>query len=237
MEVPKVDTSFFGNRSKEAYAIQAHLRLLGFDPGPIDGIWGVNSQTAYDRWIKRSAAAAALNPVNSMSTKLQLLTTAEAIEIFGQPGVAVENSLVKIRLPYEMHLEWAPQIKITQIRVHRKLASLFTSVFMGINAAYSQEELTALGLREFSGVYSHRRVTGGAAWSKHAFGIAIDLYAENNGFNVPWHKADFSRAVYDPVHLAFERAGFINIGKIIGKDAMHFEITASKARTLRGDFV
>jgi len=236
--LPVVAHTFFGDRSERAYAIQAHLATLGFDPGTIDGMWGARSQAAFDAYSRsvKQARSASSAPV---SHDPKLLSTMQAVNLFGLPGGGVQKRLVYVDLPYAMHLEWQPATVVRRIQVHELVANRMLRALEGIRDAYSATQIVTLGLDQFSGVYNHRKVTGGTTWSKHAFGIAIDLLASRNGYSTPWAKAAFARPEYDALHAAFEAQGFVNIGKVIGKDAMHFEITSDGAyaasRTLSGD--
>jgi len=224
-ELPAVPQSFFGNRSEQAYAVQAHLATLGMNPGAVDGFWGPRSQAAYDSYMRSKQAI-------GQTSQRVLLSSMEAIAIFGTPGIEVESQLTSIKPAYHMVLDWAPDIAVRSIRVHRKLAELLSTALHRIRAAYTDGQLDGLGLRRFAGVYNHRKVTSGTVWSKHAFGIAIDLFPAGNSYSTEWESAHFSRSEYDALHLAFEDQGFINLGKVIHKDAMHFEITRRTAMAL-----
>jgi len=61
-------------------------------------------------------------------------------------------------------------------------------------------------------------------WSRHAWGIAIDLDPARNGLKANWANSQFSKPEYEPMLEIFEKYGFENYGKIKNYDAMHFEL-------------
>lgn len=232
MVIPALPTKFFGNRDGDVYAIQARLSDLGFSPGRIDGLWGARTQAAFDAFkMQNNSRAAKVSKLEKSSRTL--LTAREAISIFGEPGASMDAGLVAFTPPYEMRLEWDPSVKLRVIRAHPLIAKQLELALLGIKLSYSAEDLTRLGLRNFSGTYSHRKVTGGIIWSKHAFGIAIDLFAAENAYSTPYKESAFARKEYTAVHEAFALQGFINLGKVIGRDTMHFEITRNAAREIQ----
>jgi hypothetical protein len=69
-------------------------------------------------------------------------------------------------------------------------------------------------LHRFSGCYSPRKIFGTDRWSKHAYGMAVDLnYFPETG----------ETKVEMPVVKCFEKEGFIWGGRWKNKDNMHFE--------------
>jgi hypothetical protein len=82
-----------------------------------------------------------------------------------------------------------------------------------------QAKLDSLCISHCAGTYNPRRVRGSATrWSNHAFGAAIDLDAEHNGFNTG------HGTMPQPVIDAFKRQGARWGGDYHGRtDPMHFE--------------
>ena len=64
---------------------------------------------------------------------------------------------------------------------------------------------------------------GGSAWSKHSWGIAIDLDPARNTLKTTYSKSQFAKPEYKQLHEIFEKHGFLNYGKVKNYDAMHFE--------------
>ena len=101
----------------------------------------------------------------------------------------------------------------------------FLSVFNDLLTHYGLSELQKLGIDIFGGCVNVRHMRGSKTkWSRHAFGIAIDLDPARNGLKTNWANSQFSKPEYEPMHHIFEKYGFENYGKVLNKDAMHFEL-------------
>lgn len=151
-----------------------------------------------------------------------MLTDKELIAIYGQPGD--EKNFTLITLPYPMRIAWDIKGTVKQMRCHHLLASRFYNVFKDLLAYYGLPELQRLGIDLFGGCVNIRTQRGSKTkWSRHAWGVAIDLDPARNGLKTPWTKAQFSKPEYQPMIDIFYKHGFINLGKEKNYDAMHFE--------------
>lgn len=152
-----------------------------------------------------------------------MITTKQAIEVYGMPN-QTGTYLTSIKLPYPMKLAWDLKVTIKTIRVHKDLAEKFTKVFEDILAAYGLEEIQKLGIDLFGGTFAYRQMRGGAEWSRHAFGIAIDLDPARNGLKQSKKSAQFAKPEYKKLIDIFYANGFVNLGVEKDYDYMHFEI-------------
>jgi hypothetical protein len=152
-----------------------------------------------------------------------MITTAQAIAKYGQPNEA-GTYLKTINLPYPMRIAWDLDTKVTRMRCHKMVADAFLNVFKELLAVYGYERIVELGIDLYGGCFNYRKMRGGSSWSKHAFGIAIDLDPARNALKTTYLKANFSKPEYAQLHAIFEKHGFINLGKTKGYDAMHWEI-------------
>lgn len=209
-------------------AVQWQLKNIGCYLGEIDGKWGSLSEAALLEWETFEATGKMINHVvsNSLkpSTNFTLYSTVDAISKFGSPGKEIESRLVSVPVPYPLRLEWDTSTVVTKIRLHKLVADHAAAAFEAIAKSYSAADIERLRINWFSGSYAYRRVRGGTTWSKHAFGIAMDFYATANGLMTPWRDGAFSAPVYEPMVAAFEGQGFASLGKIMGRDGMHFEM-------------
>lgn len=153
---------------------------------------------------------------------MALLTDAQVIKAFGQPGNP--DNFTTIQLPYPMRIAWDLKTKVMKMQCHELAEHRFISVFNELLTHYGYDELVKLGIDIFGGCVNVRPMRGSTRWSRHAFGIAIDLDPERNGLKTPWHKAQFSKPEYQAMHEIFERNGFENYGKVLLRDVMHFEL-------------
>jgi hypothetical protein len=61
-------------------------------------------------------------------------------------------------------------------------------------------------------------------WSRHAWGIAIDLDPARNGLKTKKPTAQFSKPEYKAMIDIFYRHGFIGLGPEQDRDWMHFQL-------------
>jgi len=151
------------------------------------------------------------------------MTTKDIIKKYGKPTQKGEY-LTTIKLPYPMKLAWDKKVVVKTMRCHKLVANNFISVFNDILEAYGIKKIQELGIDLFGGCFNFRQMRGGSDYSRHSWGIAIDLHPEANGLKTPFNKALFSKPEYKKLHEAFEKHGFINLGKAYNYDTMHWEI-------------
>lgn len=145
----------------------------------------------------------------------------ELIAFYGNPAdrgpKGVGAQLVKVTPPFQMFYEGRP---LNSLSFHRKAADALMAALTEIWDRYGhdQAEIDRLGISKCAGTYNPRKVRGSSTkWSNHAFGAAIDINAEENGFNA-------KSTIPLPVIAAFKRQGARWGGDYRGrKDPMHFE--------------
>lgn len=140
------------------------------------------------------------------------------LKFYGTPGPEVEAQLVKVAPPFKMYYEGKP---VAYVKFHKKAAGALAAALQEIwdHYGHDQKKIDALGISKYAGAYNPRFIRGSTSkWSNHAYGAAIDLNAEDNGFgkghgNIP-----------QPVIDAFKRQGARWGGDYKGRtDPMHFE--------------
>ena len=152
-----------------------------------------------------------------------MITTKQAIAKYGKPNQQ-GSYLTTINLPYPMRLAWDKKTTVNKMRCHKLVAENFAGVFCDLLNYYGLEKIQELGIDLFGGCFNFRSMRGGSDYSRHSWGIAIDLDPERNQLKTPFAKANFSKPEYDKLHEIFEKHGFVNLGKEKGYDAMHWEI-------------
>ena len=152
-----------------------------------------------------------------------MLKTNDIINKYGKPN---QNGtyLVTIKLPYPMRLAWDKKTKVTKMRCHKLVAERFLNVFNDLLKHYGYENLVELGIELFGGCFNFRAMHGGSDYSRHSWGIAIDLDPERNKLKETSRTARFARPEYDKLHEIFEKYGFENMGKVKGYDWMHWQV-------------
>ena len=152
-----------------------------------------------------------------------MLKTNEIIDKYGKPN---QNGtyLVSIKLPYPMRLAWDKNVKVNTMRCHKLVAQNFTNVFNELLTHYGLAKIQELGIDLFGGCFNFRAMHGGSDYSRHSWGIAIDLDPERNQLKETSKTARFARPEYKPMIDIFYKHGFVNLGVEKNYDWMHFEI-------------
>ena len=152
-----------------------------------------------------------------------MITTKQAINVYGKPNQQ-GSYLTTIKLPYPMRLAWDTKTTVTTMRCHKLVADEFTRVFNEILAVYGLKKIQELGIDLFGGCFNFRAMRGGSDYSRHSWGIAIDLDPERNQLKETSKTARFARPEYQPMIDIFYKHGFESLGIEENRDWMHFQI-------------
>jgi hypothetical protein len=152
------------------------------------------------------------------------MTTSQIITKYGKPNETGRGYLTQIQVPYPMRLAWDTKVKVNKISCHKLIAPNLTNVFNEILAHYGKDAISDFGIDLYGGCFNYRKMRNGVSWSKHAWGIAIDLDPDHNRLEQNAISARFSREEYRPMIDIFYRNGFLNLGIERDYDYMHFEI-------------
>lgn len=214
---------------KVQVAAQAALLKLGYEPGTLDGLWGGLSAEALALWEHKATYGTdeTLNrePVGYETISgLDVPMQADVAEFYGKPGTTdMERSIVTITLPFPFRIDWDLEAHTDKIRVHRKCSASLKAALIEVRDHYGVDEWHRLGLDRYAGAYNPRRMRGGKAWSMHAYGCAIDFYAQPNGLRTRAPLALFSQPVYEDFINIMEAHGWLSAGRMWGADWMHFQ--------------
>ena len=145
-------------------------------------------------------------------------TFSEITKYFGAHGSS-NCTAYKLKPPYPIKYG---STHVRAISCHLKVGDSLYRIFQAILDHYGQEEIKRLGLDTYGGCYNNRSMRGGSSWSRHSWGIAIDLNPSGNPFLSPWPE----KAIM-PVEVIeiFEAEGWKSGGRAWGYDAMHFQAT------------
>lgn len=150
-----------------------------------------------------------------------MLTTKQIITKYGKPG---PENLTVISLPYPMRIAWDKKHTVSKMQCHKLVAPNFQAVFGEILSLYGLPKIQELGIDLYGGCYNFRQMRGGSDWSRHSWGIAIDLDPERNQLKETSKTARFARPKYKPMVDAFYKHGFLGLGPEKNYDWMHWEI-------------
>lgn len=152
-----------------------------------------------------------------------MLTTKQIIAKYGKPNQQ-GSYLTTIQLPYPMRLAWDKDTKVTKMRCHKLVAENFLNVFKDLECHYGYNKIVELGIDLFGGCFNFRAMRGGSDYSRHSWGIAIDLDPERNLLQETSRTARFARPEYKAMIDIFYKHGFVSLGREKNYDWMHFEI-------------
>lgn len=153
-----------------------------------------------------------------------MITTKELIAKYSKPNITGAGYLTTITLPYPMRLAWDLDTKINKMSCHKLVADKFKSVFEDLLEHYGYDKIVELGIDLFGGCFNFRKMRGGNDWSRHSWGVAIDLDPARNLLKETSKTARFARSEYKPMIDIFYKHGFVSLGVEKNYDWMHFEI-------------
>jgi hypothetical protein len=231
--------------------IKAHQRKLlreGFNPGPVDGIWGSRTEAANAAWEKAKgtllerddggdvrvprggAVAADTNPRNAMHPPL---SSHERATTFGGPFQWIHAPQPGNRENIRILNNWesanivtveVPQLRrvpgnFSRMRLNKRVADQTVRLW----AAW--EEAGLLGkILSYEGAYVPRLIRGSTtSLSNHAYGSAFDINYYWNQLNRPPARTGATGSVRELVPLAHQ-FGFFWGGNFSRLDGMHFEV-------------
>ncbi len=153
-----------------------------------------------------------------------MLTTQQIIAKYGKPNQTGTPYLTTISIPFPMRLAWDLKTKVKTIRCHKLIAPKLVAVLNDILKHYGLAKIQELGIDLYGGCFNFRQMRGGSDYSRHSWGIAIDLDPARNLLKENHTTAHFARPEYKPMIDIFYNHGFVGLGREKDYDWMHFEI-------------
>jgi len=150
-----------------------------------------------------------------------MLTTEKIQSIFGKAGD--DRNLVTVPMPYPRRIAWDLKVVTNRMQCHKLVAPVFQEIHREILAHYGLQKIQELEIDIFGGCYNFRKMRGGSDWSRHSWGIAEDLNPTKNDLKMGPKKAQFAKDEYKAMMDIYYANGFINQGKELGFDYMHFQ--------------
>lgn len=221
-----------GSRKRK---LTAYVQLLARDAdvevGPVDGLWGPQTNYAYDTLqhiddygeppVQWRDSREIPNP-NGWPVETEDALT----DYYGRPGGSFDDPnppLTTLDLPYRHRLSWDQRQIKTRIRCHERVADSLRRVLTNVKNHYGEERIKELRLHVLGGVFAPRTKRGGSGWSTHAWGIALDYDPEHN--QLPWgrDRAAFAKPEYRAWWGFWEEEGWISLGRTQNYDWMHVQ--------------
>lgn len=219
--------------------LQSRLTSHGFPCGAIDGILGpvtTKALVAFQRArglpqtgtateatvtaLRLTSVGSTPRPVEPAAPQTDRWPRQKDMQAFyGKPG----ENLATFEIPYPLRLSWDKGTIVRKMTLNRKCGPSAVKVLEEVERTYNEAERRNLGLDLFGGSYNNRTMRGGTAISTHAYGIAIDFDPERNGLNTKAPQARLSHADAIPFWQAWEREGWVSLGRARNFDFMHVQ--------------
>jgi len=201
-------------------AAQVILARLGFEPGPPDGLYGVQTDGAFTEWRYDQADPAAFYDARAQPAGFG--HQADVAARFGPAGHP-DCTAGKVRVPWRMVLAWDTRQVITSFACHKLAAASAQTAFDRIAATHDPVKIRDLGLHLFGGCYNYRKMRGGSGLSMHAYGLAIDFDPARN--RLSWHadRARLAKSDATAFWDAWAAVGWCSLGRARDYDWMHVQ--------------
>lgn len=205
-------------------------KALGYEGFIVDqdGAWGTQTASALQAYMDRSTLRhkGFVGKPPPPCPGCPADTTSALSAFYGAPRKGFPG-LTSIELPYAMVLSWKQGTVVEKILVHKKAASSLLLILEDILKEFGQDGIIEHGLHLYGGCYNHRKMRGGSSWSRHAWGIAIDINPDDNGLRTPWQEDKIGQPGFATMPVKaieiFEEHGWKAYARSIGRDAMHFQ--------------
>jgi hypothetical protein len=229
----------------EIRAHQQKLKDAGFDPGPIDGLWGRKTEDATRRWqaategklpsdTGRDVITIGGATVTADDALHPALSSEEREQTFGGPFDWVHRPTGDNRENIEIRGGWEDEniVTVDLPPLATATGGEFSRMRWNKRATQQLEDLwkawEAAGLLSFvktyEGAYVPRLIRGSTrSLSNHAYGTAFDINYQWNQLRDPPAPPGTTGSVWELVPLAHEH-GFFWGGFFSRGDGMHFEV-------------
>lgn len=150
------------------------------------------------------------------------MSSARALKQFGRPAPGAEGGYMMLwQVPADI-VAALKHVRFTALGTVGFPARIYCNKAMPPKLEAALRYLIDAGLHQelqsYDGCYIIRSQRGGAQWSMHAWGLAVDVNAATNRLG---HRPMLSNAFV----ACWEKAGFLWGGRWRRPDGMHFELT------------
>lgn len=198
--------------------VQTLFKELGFYSDTVDGLVGPNTAYAIEVWQNVMRGDPASD--EEIAQQPTIWPRYENMEHFYGP---VGQNIGRYTLPYPMKLAWDTDTVVKKISLHKKCAESAMEVFEEILDMFGLQSISDLRLDYFGGSLNVRKMRGGDRWSTHAWAAALDFDPERNQFRWDDSRAALADDVYNPFWEAWEKRGWVSLGRERNYDYMHVQ--------------
>mgnify|MGYP000109002396 CR=1 FL=1 len=197
------------------------------DPGPIDGLWGPQTEAAWLLWSRARAGTPFVRPDPPQLEagpvgRWPREREADLREWFGPPGSAA-CSAGRVIPPWRMVLAWDLTDEVEAIACHIDVASSLQRILENVADSYTPAEIVDLGLHLYGGCFNPRPKRGGTDWSTHAWGIAVDFDTARNRLQWGRDRARLAQPDAAAFWSAVQLESWAGLGPARNYDWMHIQ--------------
>lgn len=207
-------------------AAQVALKGVGFDPGPVDGLYGARTDTAFDLWSLANRGTIYTRPhdVPGPSVPDPGRWPAERdLRVWFGPPASYACTAGRVDVPWRMVLAWDTRKAVQTILCHAEVERSLARILERVADEHSRAEIEALGLHLFGGCYNPRKKRGGTSWSTHAWGIALDFDPLRNRLRQTAETARLAQPDARRWWAAWEDESWTSLGRAKNFDWMHVQ--------------
>lgn len=211
--------------------LQVFSLLDGFDPGPLDGFAGPQTNHAVDQLqflIKngeRESDWRNEDPITSkLSAAIPLQNYKDLVKCYGEVG----TNQTKIELPHAVRLAWDTDTKINRFTCHEKVADSLLRALNKVIEHYGPEQYVSFGMDLFAGCLNVRKIRGGTKYSTHSWGISCDWNSANNRLRWDDKRAVFAQPKYNRWNEIWEEEQWVSLGREMNFDWQHYQMARVK---------
>lgn len=231
------DFAAWSDKRRAVAFLQALATAEGIDAGPVDGLYGSQTDYAADALVEKMQTGSVrlfrdevTGPTdNPNGFPGETRSQSELIAFYGNPG-KIDGSfrppLVKVPLPWTMKLAWDQKFKRSFLWCHERAAPSLKRVIARVDGAYSDAQKSDLGLDLFGGDYNPRIMKGASRSSLHSWGIAYDFDPARNTLHANSTRARLGQTDAIPFWQAWEAEGWCPLGRVRNYDYMHVQAAA-----------
>ncbi|MCL7940547.1 hypothetical protein M8009_09575 [Halomonas sp. ATCH28] len=215
----------WSDRRRAIACLQLACREKRIEVGPIDGLWGPQTEYAADVLATLQETGSKPAPWRDQqpldANPNGWYREAELEQALGSP--TRKPPMVVVPCPWTLALAWDLNTCPSGIGCHEQVADSLARILDRVHDHYGPQRLKELGLHRYGGCYNKRRKRGGTRWSTHAWGLAIDWDPAHNKLKWGRDRARLARPEYDTWWRLWEEEGWVSLGRTRNFDWMHVQ--------------
>ena len=206
--------------------IQLLAKEHAIEAGKLDGYWGPQTDFAFEELqqiLVKGGEPEVWRPEDLPDANPNGWPNQAPQENLFQFYGGVGENRTSLELPYPHKLSWNKATVVRRFQCHERVRDSLQRVLSRVLDHYGMEEIQRLRLDLWGGCLNVRKMRGGARYSLHSWGIAMDYDPERNHLKWGRDRAQFARPDYDTWWKLWEEEGWVSLGRHRNFDWMHVQ--------------